>query len=495
MWNGTAPRFDDVRQRERELNDRQRKVLDLIERGHTNREIADMLGITLDGAKWNVSEILGKLGLDSREDAADYWRWHKQRTPAIVRALRGVFGLPGLRWVAGGTALKWGGSAAAVLISVVAIGAWLNDASPTPDTPSAVKPFYLEARESIGVVVGPEEPREAVLRWSYADPNHFRSEYQRILPWFQSGTSIQAADGLLERSFDEELNLYSEHPIEPLMPWQRVRPTPTIMIGPAPADSMAALLSMLAHWDEGTEWMDNGVKRVRPAPPPPVRMGTDVFLGRRVEVIEYVRGTLWVDPTAMVILKHVSGHFSVEVTKFDTRPTFAQGTFELSKPPGARREEDSSPPTLPGAPGTSIEPIATDVEVTDETGMTKRLALPGLSAGRYVPGFVPAGWTFRQGGSDVVYVEWILRPDDWQGTPGLGALSGDFIRIEEATGFSSLPLGLEAGSEYERLARGIAVDGASWVAGGDTIIRVTASGRGSEYFDAVVQGLTRQLRP
>ena len=72
MWSNTATRFEDTRQRERELNDRQRKVLDLIEKGHTNLEIADMLGMTVDGAKWNVSEILGKLALDSREDAVEY---------------------------------------------------------------------------------------------------------------------------------------------------------------------------------------------------------------------------------------------------------------------------------------------------------------------------------------------------------------------------------------------------------------------------------------
>src|SRR5688572_7367932 len=87
MWSNTTTRFDDTRQRERELNDRQRRVLDLIEKGHTNREIADILGMTVDGAKWNVSEILGKLALDSREDAAEYWRWRQRRAPAVVRAM------------------------------------------------------------------------------------------------------------------------------------------------------------------------------------------------------------------------------------------------------------------------------------------------------------------------------------------------------------------------------------------------------------------------
>ena len=41
---------------------RQREVLTLLARGRTNREIAEELGISLDGAKWHVSEIITRLG-------------------------------------------------------------------------------------------------------------------------------------------------------------------------------------------------------------------------------------------------------------------------------------------------------------------------------------------------------------------------------------------------------------------------------------------------
>lgn len=75
------------------LTPRQREVLDLLARNRTNREIAEELGISLDGAKWHVSEILGRLGVDSREDAANYWR-HEQGLPVrIVRFLKGF--IPG----------------------------------------------------------------------------------------------------------------------------------------------------------------------------------------------------------------------------------------------------------------------------------------------------------------------------------------------------------------------------------------------------------------
>jgi len=52
------------------LTPREREVLDLVRVGLTNEEIAERLGITLDGAKYHVSQILSKLGVATREDAA-----------------------------------------------------------------------------------------------------------------------------------------------------------------------------------------------------------------------------------------------------------------------------------------------------------------------------------------------------------------------------------------------------------------------------------------
>jgi hypothetical protein len=48
-------------------------VLDLLRRGRSNREIAGELGISLAGAKYHVSQIISKLGVSSREEAAS-WR-------------------------------------------------------------------------------------------------------------------------------------------------------------------------------------------------------------------------------------------------------------------------------------------------------------------------------------------------------------------------------------------------------------------------------------
>jgi len=45
------------------LTPRERAVLGLVRLGLTNKEIAERLGITLDGAKYHVSQILAKLGV------------------------------------------------------------------------------------------------------------------------------------------------------------------------------------------------------------------------------------------------------------------------------------------------------------------------------------------------------------------------------------------------------------------------------------------------
>ena len=53
-----------------ELTPREREVFDLLRLGLTNEEIAERLGISLDGAKYHVSQILSKLGVATRTEAA-----------------------------------------------------------------------------------------------------------------------------------------------------------------------------------------------------------------------------------------------------------------------------------------------------------------------------------------------------------------------------------------------------------------------------------------
>ncbi len=60
------------------LTPREREVLALLREGLSNEEIARRLGVTLAGAKYHVSEILGKLGVSTREEAA---RWRETERP------------------------------------------------------------------------------------------------------------------------------------------------------------------------------------------------------------------------------------------------------------------------------------------------------------------------------------------------------------------------------------------------------------------------------
>src|SRR3990172_7435338 len=52
------------------LTPREWEVLALLRQDLSNEEIAERLGISLAGAKYHVSEILGKLGVATREEAA-----------------------------------------------------------------------------------------------------------------------------------------------------------------------------------------------------------------------------------------------------------------------------------------------------------------------------------------------------------------------------------------------------------------------------------------
>src|SRR2546425_3710105 len=67
------PRHPDV------LTPREWEVLALLRERLTNEQIASHLSITLDGAKYHVSQILSKLGVASREEAAAWRPYEEQR--------------------------------------------------------------------------------------------------------------------------------------------------------------------------------------------------------------------------------------------------------------------------------------------------------------------------------------------------------------------------------------------------------------------------------
>jgi DNA-binding CsgD family transcriptional regulator len=72
------PRYPDI------LTPREWEVLELLRRGLSNGQIADRLGIRERTAKFHVSEILGKLGVESREEAATWCPEERKRSWSVA---------------------------------------------------------------------------------------------------------------------------------------------------------------------------------------------------------------------------------------------------------------------------------------------------------------------------------------------------------------------------------------------------------------------------
>ncbi len=96
-----------------QLTDRQDQILRMVVRGHTNTEIANELGISLNGVKWHIRELFAKFGVDTREELSDAWQESRRPLNRAHRWVRGLgFGIP--------LKLTVGGTAAAVTLGVAA---------------------------------------------------------------------------------------------------------------------------------------------------------------------------------------------------------------------------------------------------------------------------------------------------------------------------------------------------------------------------------------
>jgi DNA-binding CsgD family transcriptional regulator len=148
MLTKTRPTHYNTRYKH-DLSPRQREVLDLIARGKTNAEIANRLGISLDGAKWHVREILGKLDLESREEAAFYWQRYNAPMARLGRAMSALtFGGSTLKAiVVGGTSMLVIAVTAAALITLYSQGDSGTSAAPGLETPVAQTPTAEPAGE------------------------------------------------------------------------------------------------------------------------------------------------------------------------------------------------------------------------------------------------------------------------------------------------------------------------------------------------------------
>lgn len=128
-----------------DLSPRERQVLSLVTKGQTNAEIAASLGLAFDTVKWHVSGVLSKLGVDSREEAAAYWRDYNSFGGRLGRRWNAVIGV-----FASKTAAIAGASmavVAAAAIAAVAIALSLNGG---------------DSRDTASIDAGPTAPRVGV---------------------------------------------------------------------------------------------------------------------------------------------------------------------------------------------------------------------------------------------------------------------------------------------------------------------------------------------
>ena len=102
------------------LTPREWEVLALLRESLSNDEIAQRLGISLAGAKYHVSEILGKLGVASRDEAA---RWEQPERPwwaGAAAPMAWMWRRAHVSWLATATA----GIAAVLVVAGVALLIW-----------------------------------------------------------------------------------------------------------------------------------------------------------------------------------------------------------------------------------------------------------------------------------------------------------------------------------------------------------------------------------
>jgi DNA-binding CsgD family transcriptional regulator len=128
-----------LRTRIEEVTSRQMEVARLVAEGRTNPEIASDLGITLDGAKYHVSELLGRLGLERREEIADWYR--TERRGQRVRRFSALFATAPRAFLAAAAATAV--VAVGVLFAVALEGGRADDpvaaASPTPTATTVIE--------------------------------------------------------------------------------------------------------------------------------------------------------------------------------------------------------------------------------------------------------------------------------------------------------------------------------------------------------------------
>ncbi len=151
------------------LTPREWEVLTLLREQRSNPEIAEELGVSRDAVKYHVSEILSKLGLSTREEAAA-WDPEPPERPVFRPAWASAFGPLAAVWRAWPLALRIAGgavvAAAVVGVGVLAYGVARSggddDGAVTQTTPSATpRVVFVQPGDTIRVLTYGSPPTDA----------------------------------------------------------------------------------------------------------------------------------------------------------------------------------------------------------------------------------------------------------------------------------------------------------------------------------------------
>lgn len=292
--------FEDGASRVAGLSERQREVLAMIAAGRTNPEIAEALGLTFWGARWHVSEILSKLGVESREEAAECWR----RSRGVARRFRSWVALPLALPKAITTAIPAAAALAAVVAIAIGVAPWRASTAPDPDTPFWMESEALEANRVVVYRPGAApEVQTQELRgertWSYGDRSHSWSESWALAEGREFRTMEAIADG--EALWTRPAGVETSRSPLPRQPRGLGAFSNGADLGPLLDSSLESLLARLSS-ETGTA---------------ATIVGRETVLGRETVIVEYgptswtrvqsgwATGTtrLWVDAARMFVMQ------------------------------------------------------------------------------------------------------------------------------------------------------------------------------------------------
>lgn len=173
------------------LTKRQQEVLALLAKGYTNAQVAEALGITLDGAKFHVSEILARLDVRTREEAVAAWRAEQR---PVARMRRTLAGLATAKVLVGGVA-----AAGAVVLGVGMLLTLSNlggddaDAERGAVTPEDVLAAMVKPGHAVYIEMeahGPDGPGSLSRSWYASDLQATRSESDQSGQPFETAVTV-----------------------------------------------------------------------------------------------------------------------------------------------------------------------------------------------------------------------------------------------------------------------------------------------------------------